>query len=270
MVQSPARYLRLLGSFARFSLTREMAFRGNFVIKVVVEVLWLLIMLTFYETVFAQTRMIADWSEPEYMFFLGCYFTLESLIEVLFLGNCSEFSELVRTGDLDLYLLRPIDEQFLLSCRNIEWSSLPSTLMGCGLMVLALVRMSWTFHVTSVLLFVVLFTCGLAMAYSFLLLLTSASVWLVRNQSLYELWWLVMSLMRYPKEVFTQTWFAPVSMFFTFVVPIMLIVNVPARGMVKLFEPGMVVFTLLATVVIGLASRRFFRYALEKYRSASS
>ena len=30
-----------------------------------------------------------------------------------------------------------------------------------------------------------MFACGVAMAYSFLLMLTSTSVWLVRNQSLY-------------------------------------------------------------------------------------
>ena len=44
--------------------------------------------------------------------------------------------------------------------------------------------------------------CALGMAYSFLLMLSSTSVWLVRNQSMYELWWLFTSLMRYPKEIF--------------------------------------------------------------------
>src|SRR5205823_5319782 len=98
----------------------------------------------------------------------------------------------------------------------------------------------------------------------------AGSVWMMRNQSLYELWWLLTSLMRYPKEIFRFTWFEPVSLFFTFVVPILLIVNVPARGMVKVFEPHLVAYTLFATVVLLFVSRRFFRFALQKYRSASS
>ncbi len=40
-----ARYTRLLLAFSRFSLTQELAFRGNFLIKVVVEALWLSIRL---------------------------------------------------------------------------------------------------------------------------------------------------------------------------------------------------------------------------------
>ena len=38
------RYLNLWASLARFSLLGEMAFRGNFVLKVLVELLWLAIL----------------------------------------------------------------------------------------------------------------------------------------------------------------------------------------------------------------------------------
>ena len=49
MVTRVGRYFRLLGAFARFCLANEMAFRGNFVMKVLVEVLWLGILLVFYQ-----------------------------------------------------------------------------------------------------------------------------------------------------------------------------------------------------------------------------
>jgi len=269
-VNGPLRYARLLLAFARVGMIREMTFRGNFLIKVLVEALWLCFLLVFYRTVFANTSRVADWTEPEYLFFLGCYFTLEGLMETLFLTNCNEFAELVRTGDLDFYLLRPIDEQFLITCRYIEWSTVPNLAMGVGLMAFALIRMGWVFDPLQGSLFVLLFGCGVAITYSFLVFLTSLSVWMMRNQSLYELWWLFTSLMRYPKEIFAGTWFAPVSWFFTFIIPILIIVNVPARGMVKVFEPGLVVFTFAATIILLWGSRAFFRYALQKYRSASS
>lgn len=269
-MHSSLRYLRLLGAFARYGLAREMAFRGNFLINICVEVLWLFVLLFFYGIVFTKTSMVGGWTEPEYLFFLGCYFALEGVMETFFLGNCSQFADLIRSGDLDFYLLKPIDEQFLVTFRNIEWSSVPSIFMGAGVMVVALSRLGQSVDAATVALFILLFACGAAIAYSFLLFLTSASVWLTRNQSLYELWWLLTSLMRYPSEVFTETWFYPVSRVFTFIIPVMLIVNVPARVMVKAFEPGMIAFTLAATVVLVFASRKFFRFALQKYRSASS
>ena len=60
-------------------------------------------------------------------------------------------------------------------------------------------------------------------------MLTSTSVWMVRNQSLYEMWWLFTSLMRYPREIFSRTWARPIGWFFTFVVPVMVVANVPAQ-----------------------------------------
>lgn len=266
-----ARYFRLILALARYGLLRELAFRGNFVVKVAVEVLWLGILLAFYRTVFAQTKMVADWSEAQFLFFIGCYFALEGLVETLFLDNCNEFADLVRSGDLDFFLLKPIDEQFLLSCRKIDWSTLPNLFMGTTVMIAALIQMDEPFDMGRAALFVILFGCGLAIAYSFLLMLTSTAVWFVRNQSLYEMWWLFTSLMRYPREIFRDSWWAaPLGNFFTFVVPVMLVISVPASTMVKVFDPWVAGFMALVAAVLLVVSRKFFRLALRRYRSASS
>lgn len=264
-----ARYVRLWLGFARTDLVRELTFRTNFVVKVVVEVLWLSILLVFYETVFAQTDMVASWSREEYLFFVGCYFALGGLLETLFLENCNGFADLVRTGELDFYLLRPIDEQFLITFRHVDWSCVANVLMGIGVMVIALVQLEWAFDAGALAAFVALFVCGAALAYGFLLMLMSASVWFMRNQSLYEMWWLFTTLMRYPREVFGG-WASPVAWFFSFVVPVMLVTNVPARAMVKALEPETVLVTVVATAAVLYLSRKFFRLALRRYRSASS
>src|SRR5262249_3271342 len=170
-------------------------FRANFLLKMFVEVLWLTILLMFYQTIFSKTEMIKDWTETEYRFFVGCYFALEGLIETLFLDNCQDFSNQVRTGSLDTSLLQPIDEQFFITLRRVDWSTVPNFLMGAGVMTLSVIdkaRESPDWHVgpLNVVVFVIAFVCALLLAYSFLLVLTSTAVWMVRNQSLMEMWWL--------------------------------------------------------------------------------
>jgi ABC-2 type transport system permease protein len=269
-----ARYLRIWYALARFGLVRELAFRGNFLVKVSVEVLWFLILLVFWKTVFAQTNIVAGWNQAQYMFFVGCYFALEGLLETFFLGNCGEFAELVRSGDLDFVLLKPIDEQFMVTCRNIDWTTVPNVVLGAGVMIGSLISLDWDFDPVRVLLFLVLFACSVGMAYSFLLLLTSSSVWLVRNQSLYEMWWLFTTLVRYPREIFIGTWAEPLGRFLTYVIPIMLMINVPANVMVKALDLALqwplIGLTAAMTCVLLWGSRRIFRLALRKYRSASS
>lgn len=265
------RYLHLWLSLAKFSLLGELAFRGNFLVKIVVEILWLGILLLFNFTIFRETTVIADWKADEYLFFIGCYFAMFGLIETLFLENCNQFAELVRTGDLDFFLLKPIDEQFLISCKNIDWSCLPNVIIGFGVMAFAFWNGGWIFEPLPALLFVILFGSGAVMAYGFLVLLMSASVWLMRNQSLFEMWWLFTTLMRYPREIFAK-WASPAGLFFSFVVPIMLVTNVPARIMVKPLtdESWVIWYALGSAVVVFWLSRRVFRMALQRYRSASS
>jgi ABC-2 type transport system permease protein len=269
-MQSLSRYLRLLYALGRYSLAREMAFRGNFIARVLVEVIWLGILLLFYRVVFQQTQLVAEWSEFEYLFFVGCFYALGGVIETFFLDNCNTFADLIRSGDLDYYLLRPIDEQFLITCRSIDWATVPNIFLGSGLMVISLVLLDWHFDAARLAAFFLMFGCGIALSYSLLVLLMSTSVWLVRNQSLYELWWLFTSLMRYPREIWRGPWALPLGWFFTFIVPAMVVVSVPSSSMVKVFEPQLIAFTTVITLLLLWVSRRFFRYALRRYRSASS
>ncbi len=269
-MKSLLRYLRLWLSLARFSLLGELAFRGNFLVKICVELMWLVILLLFNFILFKQTQSIAGWADYQYLFFIGCFYAMGGVMEALFLENCNQFAELVRTGDLDFFLLKPVDEQFLISCRSVDWSCVPNLALGGGIMFYALYLGSVSISAGAVLLFLVLFACGAALAYGFLLLLTSASVWFMRNQSLYEVWWLFSSLMRHPREIFTGPLASIVGLFFWFVVPIMLVTNVPANLMVRSLKPWAVGYTLGATLLVLWVSRRFFRYALQRYRSASS
>ena len=264
------RYLRLYGSLGKFALARELAFRGNFLAKISVEVLWLGILMAFYRTVFGKTSSIAGWSEPQYLFFVGCFYTLNGLVETLFLENCDGFAELIRSGDLDFLLLKPIDEQFLITCRKIDWSTAPNVLLGVMVMVLALYQLHWQFDAARLFAFLIALTCGVLIAYSFMLVLTSISVWMVRNQSLMEMWWLFSSLARYPKSIFEGTWAEGIGKFFTYVLPILLVVNVPSEAMVKTLDWRVVGGTLVATIAAVILSRKFFHKALRSYRSASS
>lgn len=270
-MRGAARYFRLLRAFARFGLLSEMSFRTNFLVKVVVETIWLCLLLVFYNSIFRYTSHVAAWSQAEFLCFLGCYYALSAVIETFFLENCSEFADLVRSGNLDLYLLKPIDEQFLITCRKIEWSTAPSILLGVGVALSGLLQLDgWTFDPGWAALFVLLFLCGAAMAYGFLLLLMSTAVWLVRNQSLMELWWLFTTLMRYPRDIYVGKFASPMGWFFSFVVPVLLVVYVPARTLLKAIDPVFVAVTLGATVLLLWLSRLFFRRALQSYRSASS
>ncbi|TWU04397.1 ABC transporter permease [Stieleria varia] len=278
-------YWKVFLTFARNSLVRDMTFRTNFLLQCVSSVGWTAMNVGFYLIIFQHTASIGEgtgWDRDRFFLFIATTWFINSLVQAFFMPNAQEFSELIRTGGLDFALLKPIDTQFLISFRRIEWSALSNFASGLVIAGYALWSLatrdidpmipSWW----SVLLYVVFILCGVVMMYSLMICLSATSIWLGRNQSLYNFWFYITNFSRYPMEIYDKGWGKPLYGFFTFVIPILLVVNVPARLLAKPISPRtnwewqMVGLAVIATVLSVLISRWVFRLALGSYRSASS
>lgn len=269
-------YLRVFAEFARNSLVRDMTFRANFLIDCVSSLSWVLMNLGFYVLIFQYTAEIGantGWHQYEFFVFLATTLFVNSLVQTFFMPNANEFGELIRTGGLDFALLKPIDTQFLISFEKIEWSSLANFIFAAGLLGYSLTRLSYQPPLVQVLLYPIYVACGVAVLYSLMIVLSSASVWLGRNQSLYDFWFYITNFSRYPMEIYRGPIGTPLRRIFTFAVPILLVVNVPARLLAKPLDPDnwwLAALALVATCASLVVSRLVFHIALSSYRSASS
>jgi ABC-2 type transport system permease protein len=114
--------------------------------------------------------------------------------------------------------------------------------------------------------------------YSVMIILASTSIWLGRNQNLYNFWFYITNFYRYPMEIYQRNGIGMALWgTFTFVIPILVVSNIPARVLAqplgtpwKMWEWGLAGFAILATIWSLLASRWVFKKALLSYRSASS
>lgn len=269
-------YLRVFLTFARNSLVRDMTFRANFLIDCVSSLSWVLMNLGFYVLIFEYTGEIGaqtGWHKYEFFVFLATTLFVNSLVQTFFMPNAEELSELIRTGSLDFALLKPIDTQFLVSLQRIEWSSLGNFAFAAGLLGYSLSRLDYRPPLVQMLLYPVYVGCGVLVLYSLMTVLSSVSVWLGRNQSLYDFWFYITNFSRYPMEIYSGPIGTPLRRVFTFAIPILLVVNVPARLLAKPLAPEnwpLAGLALLATVGSLLVSRLIFTRALNSYRSASS
>ncbi len=283
----PVVYWRVFRTFVRNSLVRAMGFRANFWLECVSSVCWTIMNLVFFKIVFSYTDSIGrdtGWGENEFFVFLGTTWIITALIQTFVMPNAQEFSELIRTGQLDFALLKPIDTQFLISFPQMVWSNLANLFLGIFLVVYAAVQLAsdaarpLSIGYSQVALYVFFVGCGLVILYSVMIAMASTSIWLGRNQTLYTFWFYLTNFYRQPMEIYQQGfWGWALWGLFTFVVPILLVVNVPARILAEPLRPGMdgrtwalAGLTLVATLIVVALSRWVFQSALASYRSASS
>lgn len=285
MSQRPS-YIAVFLTFARNSLVRDLTFRSNFLLQCVSATSWTLMNLGFYLIIFGHAKFIGEgtgWGRDEFFIFLATTWIINSLVQAFFMPNAQEFSELIRTGNLDFALLKPIDTQFLISFTKVDWSSLANFVMGIILLVVGLWRLStdaskpFEFRPISFLLYPFYIVCGAMILYSVMISLAATSIWLGRNQTLYNFWFYITNFSRYPMEIYARGWGWSLWGIFTFAVPVLVVVNVPARILARPLRPGgawwewpLAGFAVLATVGSLLASRWVFKRALLSYRSASS
>ncbi len=267
-------YFRVFLTFARNSLVRDMTFRANFLIDTLTSITWVLMNFGFYLIVFEYSNQVAEgWGRYEFYVFIATTVIINSIVEAFFLPNSSEFSELIRTGNLDFALLKPIDTQFLVSFEKIEWSSLTRSLFAFGLIAYALPHLEQPPGFVQVLLYGLYIVCGVAMFYSLIAVLSSITVWMGRNQNLYDFWFYITNFSRYPMEIYQGSVGTPLRIAFTFIVPILIVVNVPARMLawpLSAQQWPLALFAVFATGMSLLISRKLFLRALASYRSASS
>jgi len=267
-------YLRVMRTFFRNSLVREMAFRGNFLIEVVTNAFWFAAQLVFFSLIFGSVQQVNDWTREEYFAFMATGMIVSTLIEAFFMPNCANFSELIRTGNLDFALLKPIDTQFLISFEKLDLGALCHLFFPLALLGYALTKLGHPFGWTEAATYVLLVGVGVAFFYSLMIILAATSVWFGRNQGLYEFWFYITVFARYPRDIYEGPSLAAniLWLLFSYVVPILLVVTVPAQVIVgKVLTPSWITAVSFAAAIGGLyVSRRVFLLALKSYRSASS
>ncbi len=268
------RYWRVWLTFLKVSLSREMIFRWHFLIEVVTTCFWIAAQLLLFEIIYGKVTTIRDWTKPEYYGFMATGMLVNSFVEMLFMPNCANLSEQIRTGNLDFALVKPIDTQFLVSFQTVDMSLLAQVVVSLGLLTYSVVQTQVTVTIGSALMYAILVLVAVGFFYSMMIALASAAVFMGRNQGLYDFWFYVTSFARYPGDVYRQGlageffWFG-----FSFVIPILLVVTVPSRMFLNkaLMPNSWVVLLAPAMTAVSLwGSRKVFQWSLSHYRSASS
>src|SRR5689334_609422 len=102
-------YGRVYAALWKNSVVREMGFKANFILWIIVELLWFSLQLGFTAVIYTQTDRIGDWTKWEVVLLMGCAHFIQQIFQAFFLTNCIQISELVRTGKLDFMLLLPLN-----------------------------------------------------------------------------------------------------------------------------------------------------------------
>src|SRR3954462_7635805 len=237
------RYLEIWGIMLRNSLIRELSFKVNFDLWMIVEGLWFCGQIVFFGIIFGQADRIADWSKWEVTLRIGTHQMIAQLFQAFFFVNVSNIPELVRTGRLDSLLVLPIDSQFAVSTKQFGLDSVLNAILGGIVVIVALTKLQIMPSAAMTALYLIAIGFGVAVHYSIMLTLAAISFWIVRAQGLVYGYFNFLHIARYPDVIFPRIF----RYIFGWIIPVIIVANIPARLLTKpLSQPAALMFHLTA------------------------
>jgi ABC-2 type transport system permease protein len=251
------------------SVAREMSFKSNFLLWIFVESLWFGLQLSFVSVIYLHTDHIATWSKWQVVLLFGVSHFIQQIYQAFFLINCTNLSELVRSGKLDFLLLLPVNARFIISLRQVDLGAFVNAMSAIAVMVYAGMQLHLSLTVGQVGGFLLLCVAGILIHYSLMFLLASISFWAVRSQGIVWGYYNLFNIARMPAEAFNGQ---PIfKAFFTFALPVLLVSNVPAGLLAdKLTSPRSMFLLVGMCAACMVVSEWGWRQSLKRYTSASS
>jgi ABC-2 type transport system permease protein len=262
------RYLQIYWMLMRNSLIREMSFKANFILWMLVELLWFVGQILFLEVLFSSVQTIGGWSKWEVVLLIGTHQVIGQVFQAFFYVNVANLPELVRTGKLDFMLLLPVDSQFAVSTRQFGMDSVVNAFVGIAIVIFSLVKLHVMPGGAQVLLYFAAVALGVAIHYSIMFFLATMSFWIVRAQGLIYGYFSIFNIARYPYTIFHGAF----KIVFSWVIPVIIVANIPARILARSFEQPWALLAQIAVAafIVVAGARLFWRSALKRYSSASS
>jgi ABC-2 type transport system permease protein len=260
------RSLGLLWLAFRLGALDALQYRADFFIQVFHSLVRLGTALAGIAVVFSQTDELGGWRAEELVALVGVFQLVGGLLGLVIRPSMERLMEGVRLGTLDFTLTKPADAQLLVSVRQVDIWRLVDVVLGAGLIVFAVLQLDERIGPDRAIAFGVTLAAGVAIIYSFLLVLATMAFWFVRLENILVIFASMYEAGRWPVGIYPP-W---LRIALTFIVPVAFAVTVPVESLVGRLELTGLVGTLALAGAFLVVSRWFWLFGLRHYTGASA
>lgn len=254
------RTIKIIGRIIRMSAARFTTYRTSAFFVLMGMLVWTGGELIYLEGLFGNIESLAGFSRTDMLLLLGIsqmfYMVYDSII-------CAkrDLDRLVVTFDLDKYLLKPVSQMLFTTLDYVNFKGFVHLPVIGGLFFLAYSQGNYEIGVSRVLLFLISFVLGCINLYLIQLLFQLVAFWVVFSDAKYlisESW----GMMRFPREVFGRNSF---SLILTYIIPILLIMNVPFHALLGDLDLRWIVIMALNSVGLYIVNSFLWKRGVMRY-----
>ncbi len=259
--------MRLYGIFIKNCLIAQMEFRGNFIMSILVESVYLLAKMLYVLVVF-RTDLHVEGIPPEgLLLFIGMHTVATGIYVGLFFTNFMKIPEYIKDGSLDILLTKPVSLQFMASLRYVDLAlPIPDILVGFVMIVIGWHAMAIPLSFLQLIGFALLLLVSVVITYCVMIIPALLSFLFVQTGSVSEIAHAVWDANNFPMAIY-PSWVRRIG---TFVIPLFLITNFGPMFLLGQINWLHVGYAMAGSAMLFAAVRLLWKHAVKSYASASS
>lgn len=209
------------------------------------------------------TKALAGYNSTQVIFFFLSFNLVDVFAQFLF-REVYRFRPLIVSGDFDLVLVKPVSALF----RVLMGGADVIDLITIPPLIFAVYYVGRMLNpgTSQILLYLILVANGLLIATAFHIAVLSLGIITLEIDHLIMIYRDLVSLGRLPIDIYKE----PIRSVITYLIPVGIMVTLPAKALMGLTTPSGVLTSFLVGVIAVFISYKFWNYALKCYTSASS
>ncbi len=256
--------LRTLWALLRIRLSNLTIYRLSFFTAFVVDCVTFVTQLVFLQLL---TRGAAcEWSPSLYSMFVGSFMTIDGAYMCTWFFGVISLSDSVRTGELDMVLLKPVHPLLYTAFCRMDLGSVPVVIVGM-IITLSAAATGGYLTVCNVLLWLLAMALMYVLMFAISLMIRCVAFWTKSTGAMEEMEnTLVDSSFRIPLPAIKGI----AKVFWLLLVPYGLVGNFPALALAGMTSPLWWLYATLITAAFLALAMLIWHRGLRRYESASS
>ncbi len=261
------RALKIHRIFVAQELKRMMEYKGDFIVGIIGFLLIQASNMLFLTLIFGNIPDLMGWDYSQVVFIYGFSLIPKGLDHLLFDNLWSVGFFIVRKGDFDKYLTRPVNSLFHVMVEKLQIDALGELIMGLTLAAVTLPKLQIELDPLRIVLILLVIPFS-TLIYTAIKIATAAiSFWTKKSGDITYMFYMVNEFAKYPINIYNRF----VRTLITYIIPFAFTSYFPAcyflTGELPLFNIGM---TMLISVVLMIISVMIWNRGINAYESAGA
>lgn len=258
----------LYNKYVKMHMKSSMQYRANMILLSVSACLISIGELLAIFVLFKSFKTVGYWGFYETALMFGIITCVYSFTEC-FARGFDEFANLIKHGDMDRLMVRPVNLIYQIFGSKIEFSKLLKSILGLVVAIIALCNLNIVWTLSKVLVLISIFICGCCVIWGVMLIGAGISVFSVENLEFINIFTNgAKEIAYYPINIYNK-WLARL---FTFIIPVACFNYLPISFLMGYGSLPQIVYALspLMGIMFVIPCLIFFSWALKHYQSTGT